>query len=144
MSDTLTLTARQKARSAARAARLAPPSPPVPASRPASLAPTPQPPSGRVEIEDAPEGLRAILRDGQSILIPETPNGLRILRNILRAHRAAAISHAAPRIGSDCYPTQAQIDAWLKAKQLSTEEISAERKTLHSQLSSDCQSKMGF
>lgn len=143
MSDTLTLTARQKARAAARAARLAPPSPPVPSSRPASLAPAPCPPSGRVEIEDAPDGLRAILRDGQSILIPENLNGLRILRNILRAHRAAAIARATPRIGSDCYPTQAQIDAWLKVKQLSTEEISAERKSLQSQISLDC-FKMGF
>jgi hypothetical protein len=87
----------------------------------------PKVPPERCAISYTGTALAVTLREGQTVEIPETVEGLRVLRNILMAQRAARLAGSCPTLCSDSFPTQHQIDAWMKLKRESEEMISQER-----------------
>lgn len=76
----------------------------------------PQSPSGRVEISYSGDGF--VLHLGShDVALTDGPNTLAVLRTILRAQASAAKYAATPRLGSECYPTQHDVNVWLKLRE---------------------------
>lgn len=76
----------------------------------------PQSPSGRVEISYSGDGF--VLHLGShDVALTDGPNTLTVLRTILRAQASAAKYAATPRLGSECYPTQHDVNMWLKLRE---------------------------
>ena len=76
----------------------------------------PAPPTPECAITWEGEGFVLTVREGQTLRIPATLEGLRALATNLRARAAAASSGATPRLGSAVYPTQFDVDNWLKVR----------------------------
>jgi len=74
----------------------------------------PEPPNGELILKWDGERMMVRAANGWNIFIPLTEKGLILLQNTLREHYFAAKSAAKPLLGSTTYPTQHQIDQYLR------------------------------
>jgi hypothetical protein len=88
----------------------------------------PLPPGRACPISWNGEGFDLEVQPGRIVKIPATSAGLQILARNLVERASAAATGAKPHLGSECYPTQWQIDQWLKVKSASAAEISETRR----------------
>jgi hypothetical protein len=123
-----TLTERKKNAAAEKAtARAAASAPKTPVSVLKKYAPVPPEKFCRVAWDSINDGLVVELSENHHTTIPASARGAEILLRILRSRYAASVAAATPMLGSETYPTQAQVNGWLKMKADEKIVISAER-----------------